>query len=1137
MAVKLNCPNPSCGKACSVPEEHLGRRVRCPHCGKPMPAMAPTVDEPSHLKPPTDVPGRISRFEVRSRLGAGAFGTVYRAFDPQLEREVALKVPRAGTLDSRQRVERFLREARAVGRLRHPHIVPVFDAGRDGELYYIASAFIAGRPLSDAVPEQGMGPRQAAQIVRDLAEAVAYAHSQGVVHRDIKPANVMLDEKGEPHLMDFGLAARQDSAEKLTHDGAILGTPAYMAPEQAIGQKGEAQPAGDQYSLGVVLFELLTGRTPFEGPPTVLLFHAVKSPPPSPRSIKPQVPRDLETICLKALSKRAEDRYAGCQALADDLRRWQEGQPIMARRLGPAERLARWCRREPALALTSLVAVLGLVAVAVIAMWSAAKQTKLADAATREAERARNAEKDAEERRRDADREQQRATQEQRRAERRLCESHLVRALHHCEQGETNRGLLWLAEALDLAERAGLTDLEPVLRANLAVCSQGMWEMNGLLVPYVSRILTVGFTRDGKRLLTSDWGAPPRLWDVATQKALPVPEGIPTWSHATALHPDGKTFAVSWGDKARQGDLATGKMIDPILQSPPVGRVWSLAYSPDGKRLASACPEGVRQWDVATGHMTQVPIIKTNIWVRDIAYSPDGKKLAIVKGGGGVGLWDAETGQPIDLFPYQNTWSVAFAPDGTRLAIGNADGTVRQFDVATRSQVGPTFQHKDEVLDLAYSPDGNYLLTASGDRTARVLDAATLTPLGPPLLHRNAVWAAAFGPDSRIAATGGDDRAVRLWRQTAQPVRVRRWSHRTDAIADEFTLVPKQSLNVAAFSPDGKLVLTACGPELKLWDADTGAPHGQALIHPRNVHCAVFSPDGKLILTGSGDKKARLWDVATGALRAETAAYPKAAVQSAAFSPDGRRFATGPFVNAVNLLNGEVRLWDVATCKPIGVPMPVQANTQSLAFNPDGNTLVTGVWVTKDPGEVRAWDGVTGQPRTKPLLQPGGAIGLAFTPDGRRVFVACDDGSVRRWDATTWEPEATLLLEHPRPVSALTLSRDGRTVLTGSLDGGARLWDARTGLPLGPPLPHPSPVNAVSIHPDGRTFLIGCEDGTIEVHTIPAPLTGDAARIKLWAQVATNLRLDASGAVRLLDGEEWQRDSKKLKELGGSPLR
>jgi len=294
-------------------------------------------------------------------LGSGAFGTVYRAHDPQLNREVALKVPQAGTLDGPEAVERFLREARAAANLRHPHIVPVFDAGRDGEHHYIASAFIEGQTLARAL-EGGIDCRAAAAVVRDLAEALAHAHGLGVVHRDVKPANIMVDGQGQAHLMDFGLAHRQDEAVRLTQEGAVMGTPAYMAPEQA---QGSPVPASDQYSLGVVLYELLTGQTPFSGPPQVVLFNVLQKEPPPPRAVKPSVPRDLETICLKALAKRPEQRYADCQELADDLGRWLEDRPIRARRLGSVERVARWFRREPALAWTATAAAAALLLLAV----------------------------------------------------------------------------------------------------------------------------------------------------------------------------------------------------------------------------------------------------------------------------------------------------------------------------------------------------------------------------------------------------------------------------------------------------------------------------------------------------------------------------------------------------------------------------------------------------------------------------------------------------------------------------------------------------------------------------------------------------------------------------------------------------
>ncbi|HMF16434.1 MAG TPA: protein kinase [Gemmataceae bacterium] len=318
----------------------------------------------------SNLPRQIGSFQIRARLGSGAFGTVYRAFDYRLEREIALKVPQAGRLDTPDRVKRFMREARAAARLRHPHIVAVYEAGQDGNDYFIASAFIAGKTLQAACAEKPLDFDEAAKVVHDLAEALAYAHGEGIVHRDVKPANVMLDDKAHPYLMDFGLALRIDDADRLTHDGAILGTPAYMSPEQAAGKSAQAKSASDQYSLAVILYELLCGQRPFAGSPESVMFHTVHTEPTPPRAIKPAVPRDLETICLKAMAKSPEDRYPNCQALADDLRRWSEGEPIQARRLGLVERVSRWCRREPALVTAGSIVLLCLAAVALIAWLS-----------------------------------------------------------------------------------------------------------------------------------------------------------------------------------------------------------------------------------------------------------------------------------------------------------------------------------------------------------------------------------------------------------------------------------------------------------------------------------------------------------------------------------------------------------------------------------------------------------------------------------------------------------------------------------------------------------------------------------------------------------------------------------------------
>jgi serine/threonine protein kinase len=311
----------------------------------------------------------VGRFEVRQRLGAGAFGGVYRAYDPQLDREVALKVPHPGALDSPGRVERFLREAKAAANLRHPNIVPLYESGRDGDRYFIASAFIPGTTLAEALEDrQAIDPEWAAKVARALAEALAYAHEQGVVHRDVKPANVMLDGKGQPLLMDFGLASRKDEASKLTNDGAVLGTPSYMAPEQAGGKSGEAGPAADQYSLGCLFYELLTGQTPFSGAAEVQVFHHLRTEPPSPQTLNPKTPADLAAVCLRCLEKDPARRFSDCAALAEDLRRWLAGEPTTARPLGPLQRAGRWARRNPALAAAAGMAAAALVAVTALAV-------------------------------------------------------------------------------------------------------------------------------------------------------------------------------------------------------------------------------------------------------------------------------------------------------------------------------------------------------------------------------------------------------------------------------------------------------------------------------------------------------------------------------------------------------------------------------------------------------------------------------------------------------------------------------------------------------------------------------------------------------------------------------------------------
>jgi WD40 repeat protein/tetratricopeptide (TPR) repeat protein len=1011
------------------------------------------------------------------------------------------------------------------------------------------SLVLPGQSDASSLSESGRHYWQSvARIGVQVAEALEYAHSQGVLHRDIKPSNLLLDNQGTVWVTDFGLAkATAAEGDDLTHTGDIVGTLRYMAPERF---QGQSDAAGDVYSLGLTLYEMLILRPAFDETDQKRLIHQVThEEPPRPRQLNRAIPRDLETIVLKATERDPVRRYRTPGALAEDLQRFLEDKPIRARQVGRGERLWRWCRRNPALATATAVAAAGLVAVTVFAVLFAVAQANNA------AQQARSNAALVEE--------QQQTRAEKERAEKlaadlaaALKETRKQEVLLAVEKGHTligqgqlYPGMLWLARGLENAP-ADAVGLQDSIRTSLAALRSEAPVLR-LVVGPPDGIMAAAFSPDGKALLIGDsvqgGKGEARLWDAGTGKPLgpPLPHEHQVWR--VAFSPDGKTLLTATGqeraeDEVRRWDAASGRPLGPPLPMP--GSVLAVAFSPDGKTFAAGTADlqsrkgEARLWDADTGQPRGQPLPQNGI-VYSLAFSPDGKDLVTAcsdyqTGKSELRFWDAASGRPLGQ-PWGLTgvvFSVVFSPDGKTLVTGSGGvqsrkGEVRFWDRASGKPAGEPLPHPGFVLSVAFSPDGRLLLTGCGDYAlrkgeARLWEAATGKPVGAPITQQAPVQQVAFSPDGRTLLTAGYSQACYLWEQP------------TDRLIGPL-LAHQEPVAAVAVTPDGALIVTGSGlPKrgaAQRWEASTGKPVGPPLPQPGYVRAVAFSRDGTRLVTGTGYVQedrgdARVWDPATGKPVGPPLPHQND-VTAVAFSPDGRRILTGS-------ADKTARLWDAATGQPLGEALVHPAQVNGVAFSPDGTTILTGCGQPSyyGKGQARLWDAHTGKPRGAPLEQQGGVTAVAFSPDGRTFATGSDDHLLQLWDAAILKPLG-VPFEHPDGVTSAVFSPDGKLILTGCQDKTARIWDVRTGLEVGTGLRHPDAVTSVAFGPDGQTIVTGCKDRLARVWDAATSATGDNARLVRWVEVQSGMELSREGAVRALDEPTRQKRQEELAALGG----
>ena len=1024
-----------------------GSRVAGPH--------AETVATGSRGEPgpwPANLLPRVAGYEILAELGRGAMGVVYKARAFRLNRICALKMMLSGSQADLPIAERFQGEAESLALLLHPNVVQIFSIGESDGIPYLELEYVGGGSLHQHLNGVPKPPEEAARLIAALARGVAAIHERGLVHRDLKPSNVLLAIDGTPKVADFGLVKVRTSEQTLTPTGSILGSPSYMAPEQAEGRGGEVGPAADVYGLGAILYELLTGRPPFRGA-TIhqTLCQVIANEPVLPSRLTPGLPRDIETICLKCLQKKPIDRYTTAVALAEDVRRFLAREPILARPVAVWERGVKWARRRPGPATLVAALATSLVGLLALGAWSYAE------------------------------------------IERHLGVAENARAE---AVAETYRARLSETSALEIARPAGWRDdairnihllaaMETPKRDKVELRTAAAALLGGIDVREVGRlkvgnsVRSLDFSRDSGSIATADYGGRLRIWDLETFQQVTVIDdpacNISQYAEdapmpAVRYRPGGggllyATYGgcVEWYDPAHPG--AKRRCFRGRTQP------CSIDFDASGRRVVVSWTDGwVTLFDAETGLLRRSIVAPSDWHTNPVALSPDGLWIAAIGPEYRVQLYRVDSSEgPITLGRHNgHVRSLAFNPEGNLLASASLDETVKVWDLQKRTERLTLRGHTARLNGVAFHPNGNLLASASDDRTVRLWDArsgAALLVIRPKI---DAVLAVSFSPDGDWLACGHN--TVCLYSLTGLRERRRYPGH------------PHEIFGVAFHPREPHLVVSATATHvLNTFNVSLGTPIRRWLgdmagISP--LRSLAVGPKGRVVATGSAtytgvvllnpDFPVRIWKIDDGS-HVQSLKGHDHSVESLAFDAEGGRLASGG-------RDGTLIVWAMATGRKIFQARLGTKSVASVGFLDDGKRLIAG----DDEGRIDIFDLQSGTSLNSAKL-PGGLARFVIAPGSDRLLVGGDEGDISELSLPDLATIRRSEKAHDGPIPGLVVSPDGTLLFTGGHDSRVVVRDSRTLEALFALPPYDGSVYQLAINSDGSYLAVGGVEQRLDV--------------------------------------------------------